>query len=159
MKFNISAFLAVLSALLSVTTGNAQQAEIAKSTSSRQAQWRYIRNAEEFRSVDLTALPRLPDLPGYTGRSYLFVAGQEFPNMRTGRVVNLEFCTLEGPAVVSQWYRTVLPQYGWTMEPAASTSLKISARKDNKSCRVSVSDTGEEGYAGQVTIIYKEDKG
>lgn len=145
--------------MLGATASDAQPVPFDQRHASRQAQWRYVRSAEEFKSVDLTALPQFADLPAYTGRSYHFVAGQEFPQMKTGRVVNVEFCTLEGPAVVGRWYRAVLTQFGWAIESSASGDLEIAARRDNKSCRISISDTAEEGYASQVTIVYKEDRG
>lgn len=118
---------------------------------------KYVRNTAQYNSLDLTSLPNLADLPSYTGRSPRFLTGADFQRLKTGRVVEWTFLTLEDPLTVANWYRNVLKMNNWSVQDLVPGGTQIYAEKSDGSCMVTISQSTQPGYRAQVVVHYKHD--
>ncbi len=116
--------------------------------------WSYQRNLQEFRSRDITSIPEIPNLPGFTGRCK-FQDGAEFPHIASGRVVNYRFAAMEAPDDVAAWYRSALAISGWELDGAVLNQRALQATRGSDQAQIMVMPSSIRGFRSDVLVLYQ----
>jgi hypothetical protein len=117
--------------------------------------------ADTLNRKQVTLLPAVPDtpfIPQYTGKTPLFQKAFKTVHTKDG-LVSLEIYMLakEQPEQVLDWYKTVLKQYGWSVQGFDPSSNSVTGNRlaQGNQCTIQVVPEEEPGYKSRVVISYQ----
>lgn len=119
--------------------------------------------ADQLHRKQVTVLQSAPDtpfIPQYTGQNAHFDKAFKTVHTKDGLVsLDIYMSAREKPEQVIDWYRSVLKQYGWSLDgfdSNISNSITANRLSDGKQCTVQVNpDDAQPGYKTRVVISYQ----
>jgi hypothetical protein len=136
----------------------AQQASITTNSSIARSAvpTRMLKNTQnpEFKSVRLKTPIDLPRLPVYSGK-LAFITGTNFPQVKGGPSVTMQYSAMDPPNKVLEWYKDVLSQNKWTLLDNVAGKHGLAAMKGKDICQIITMGPTRPPYKCDLLLRYK----